>query len=177
MDKLREARDTDDFTTPHKCDAGYVASNMGVDIEEEHKFQEELHEIVDKMKEDLVHEKKILEGTLEPEYNSNEYVQNELSKDLPTEGQWMTDSLSGSSMTDRIHTSIDESSTLFSTARPLSQRLATHAYEGKCVELSNPSCPVMWADCGVETEHSNEQSDCMEQTINVPMLGTLNEEK
>jgi hypothetical protein len=178
MDKLLESLKSsrEDITTPHTCDAGYVYSDMGVDIEEEQKFQDELHGIVDKMKEDLVHERKILEGTLEPEYNPAE-LQNELSSSTLEGKQWMTELLNGSSRTNPTPISSDESSTSFSTASNLNPGSDTLDSEGKSSEFLNPTCPVIWVDCGSVIEPSNEPSDSTVQTISVPMLGTPSEEK
>ena len=59
---------------PSKDVAGvYLPSAYGVDIEAEQMFQQELHGIVDDMKVKLVDEKKILEGTLNPEYGKGEW--------------------------------------------------------------------------------------------------------
>ncbi len=181
MDKILEAfkksRESDDLMTPHNCNAAYIASDMGVDIEEEHNFQEELHGIVDKMQEDLVHETKILEGTLDPQYDPNEFPQNELSKSNSEDKQWMTGLLNGFSITDLTPISSDESSISFSTASSLNQARVIHDSDEMSIEQSSPSCPVIWADCGTEIERLSEQSDCMVQTISVPVLGTPSEEK
>ena len=52
---------------------GYISQEYGANIEEEHIFQSELHEIVDDMKARIVGESKILEGTLNPEYGKGEW--------------------------------------------------------------------------------------------------------
>lgn len=171
MDKILKDFKEADLTTPHNCNAAYMVSNLGVDIEEEHAFQEELHGIVDKMQEDLVHETKILEGTLEPVY------QNELSDAERKEEQWKTDSPSGYSTIARTLTFNDESNTSFSTVSSLNRARVIHDSDEKSQEQSSPSCGRTWADCGLVTELLNESSDCMEQTINVPMLGIPSEEK
>jgi hypothetical protein len=173
MDKLIEAFKSADLNTPHSCSAGYIVSNMGVDIEEEHAFQEELHGIVDKMKEDLVHETKILEGTLDPVYDP----QNELSASELQDSQWKTGSLNGCSTIGPTHISNTESNISPFSVGLSSQGLDTHVSEGKSFEPQGPSCPVIWADCGKETEPSSESSDYMAQTTNVPMLGMPSEEK
>jgi hypothetical protein len=175
MDKLIAEFMKSDLTTPHECHAGYVYSDMGVDIEEESKFQEELHEIVDKMKEDLVEEKRILEGTLEPEYNPN--VQNELSSSDTKEEQWRTDLPNGSLRIDLTHISNEESNTSFSSVNSLNRARLIHDYDEKYPEQPRLLCEETLANCGKETEPLSELSDCMEQMINVPMLGIPNEEK
>jgi len=171
MDKIQALRDSDDFTTPHNCDAAYIASNMGVDIEEEHAFQEELHGIVDKMQQDLVHETKILEGTLEPVYK------NELSDEERKEEQWKTDSPSGCWTIAHTHIYNGDSNTLSCTAGLLNPE--------QVIRSSGANFPAqlsaLWQEIsgasGPGIEPSNESSDCTEQTINVPMLGTPSEEK
>lgn len=172
LDEFKKSRDTDDLTTPHSCGAGYVYSDMGVDIEEESRFQEELHGIVDKMQEELVHETKILEGTLEPVYNENE-----LSGKESKEEQWKSDLPSGFSTIDPTHISNDESNTSFFSVSSLNRARVIHDSDEKSFEPSSPSCGPIWANCGVETELLSESSDCMVQTISVPMLGTPSEEK
>lgn len=170
--KLAELRATrDDITTAHNCGAGYVVSNMGVDIEEEAAFQVELRGIVDKMKEDLVNETRILEGTLEPVY------QNELSDSECKDEQWKTDLPSGFSTIAHTHISNTESNTSSSFAERLTQTKDIRNFDAQSFRLSNACFRVMSDDSGLATEPLSELSDCMEQTINVPMLGTLSEEK
>lgn len=74
--------ETFDLTIPHECTAVYIASNLGTDIQEEEKFQEEFHEIVDKMKEEMVNETRILEGTTIKPY---EALVEEVSTTSPSE--------------------------------------------------------------------------------------------
>ena len=176
MDKIlqdfKKARDTDDLTTPHTCNAGYVYSDMGVDIEEECKFQEELHEIVDKMKDDLVHEKKILEGTIEPVYDENE-----LSHLIPVNEQWKNGLLNGSSTTDLTPISSEDSNTSFSSVSSLNRARVIQDYDEKYPESLTILCAETSGDCGNGIGLSNELSDSMVQMTNVPMLGTQSEEK
>jgi hypothetical protein len=57
----------------HNVDGIYLPSSYGADIQAEEAFQQELHGIVDDMKAKLVNEKKILEGTLNPEYGKGDW--------------------------------------------------------------------------------------------------------
>lgn len=66
-------RDADMKIPPKQSDIAYTDISFGADIEAEQAFQQELHGIVDDMKVKLVDEKKILEGTLNPEYGKGEW--------------------------------------------------------------------------------------------------------
>lgn len=57
----------------HNVAGVYLPSAYGADIQAEEAFQTELHGIVDDMKVKLVNEKKILEGTLNPEYGKGDW--------------------------------------------------------------------------------------------------------
>ena len=176
MDKIiqdfKKARDNDNLMEPHNCGAGYIYSDMGVDIEEEHEFQEELHGIVDKMKDDLVNETKILEGTVFPVY-----CENELSSNESKEEQWRTDLLNGSSTTDLTPISSEDSNTSFSSVSSLNRARVIHDYDEKYPQQPTVLCVEMSEDCGPVIEHLNESFDSTVQMINVPMLGMQNEEK
>lgn len=152
---------------------------MGVDIEEEHMFQEELHGIVDEMKEKLVDEKKILEGTLSPEYGKGEWqlpfiepAQNELSESETKEDQWKTDSQNGCSTTVHIPIWGDDSNTSYSSASPF------HPSSGilDSSEMSGPqlidSCKETLDGSGCVIAAMNESSDSMEQTTSEALPGT-----
>lgn len=58
---------------PNDSSIAYTDISFGADIEAEQVFQKELHGIVDEMKVKLVDEKKILEGTLNPEYGKGDW--------------------------------------------------------------------------------------------------------
>lgn len=172
MDKiLEDFIQSRDIETPHNCTAGYIVSNMGADIEEERRFQNELHEIVDKMKEDLVNETKILEGTDIPVY------QNELSSSESKEEQWKTDLPSGYSTIDLTPISNEDSNISFSSVSSLNRVRIMDGCDEKYPEQPEILCGANSVDFGNVTGHLNESFDCMEQTINVPVLGIPNEEK
>ena len=176
----------------------YLPSAYGADIEAEQVFQRELHGIVDDMKVKLVDEKKILEGTLNPEYGKGDWglpsiektmeriktkheewldKQNELSQTMPVEEQWKTDSPSGSWITDLTPISRQESNSSSSTAEPSSPSYPTTPLIEPSMRLSINLCQGMSVGCGCETGVTNESCACMEQTINVPTVGMLNVEK
>jgi hypothetical protein len=70
-------QEREDLTTPHTLQVEELACGLGTDIEEVEAHEQELATIVDRMKEELVNETKILEGTAIPDYAS--LLQNELS--------------------------------------------------------------------------------------------------
>lgn len=158
----------------------YLPSAYGVDIETEQVFQQELHGIVDDMKVKLVDEKKILEGTLNPEYGKGDWGlpaigKNELSNFNPLQEQWKSDLQNGSLTIDPTPISVIDSNNSSSTAEhstlncpivPL-RRLSTSSWTNSCSENS--------ADCGNETDAMNESSECTVPMINEQMLGTPNE--
>lgn len=67
----------EDLVTPHTLQVEELGSNFGTDIEEAEAQTRELIAIVDQMKEELVNETRLLEGTTVPDYAS--LLQNELS--------------------------------------------------------------------------------------------------
>ena len=70
-ERLKE-READVLTSPYTCDAAYIYHPMGASLEEIEPFTKELTTMVDKMKEDLVKETRILDGTEAPTYKENE---------------------------------------------------------------------------------------------------------
>ena len=77
--------------SPYHDVAGvYLPSAYGVDIESEQVFQQELHGIVDDMKVKLVDEKKILEGTLNPEYGKGDWGLPQIEKVYTTPDEMVT---------------------------------------------------------------------------------------
>lgn len=168
---------------PSKDDVAgvYLPSAYGADIEAERVFQQELHGIVDEMKVKLVDEKKILEGTLNPEYGKGDWTmphietENELSNSNPVEEQWKSDSQNGSLIIGRTPTSTQDLNSSSSTAEPSNlnspivplRRLSTSSLINSCSGNS--------ADSGSETDAMNESSECTVPMISAPMLGTPNE--
>ena len=162
----------DDLQTPHDCQAAYTLSNFGTDLDAIESFTTELTAIVDKMKEELVNEKRILEGTEIPEYD-----QNELSEEKISEEEWRDFLRNGSSRTVRLLTSTPDSSTSSSSARHNSPELGTLDSAGPSCPLSTPSCPPMWVDCGYVIDATNESSECTVPMTSEPMPGTPSEAK
>jgi hypothetical protein len=77
---------------PNDSSIAYTDISFGADIEAEQVFQQELHGIVDEMKVKLVDEKKILEGTLNPEYGKGEWGLPHIEKvegDIFQEANWV----------------------------------------------------------------------------------------
>jgi hypothetical protein len=162
----------------------YTDISFGTNIEAEQVFQQELHEIVDDMKVKLVNEKKILEGTLNPEYGKGEWVmpfiertitENELSNSKPTKEQWKSDSPNGSLITDLTHVSTQESNNsaciaeLFNRGCPIAQS------DDVSTPSSTHSCSGKSDDCGIVIDATNESSECTVPMISGAMLGTPNE--
>lgn len=169
MDDIKKERE--DLQTPHNCHAAYTISNFGTDLDAIEPFTTELTGIVDKMKEELANEVKILEGTDIPEY------QNELSDDETKIDQWRSVLPNGSWTTGLTHTSTPASSSLFSSVRHNSPVSPTLASAGMCSHSSTPSWGPTWADCGRGIDAMNESSECTVPMISELTLGTPNEEK
>lgn len=174
MDKLLKARQDEDLTIPHDCHAAYICPNMGADLNEIEPFTEELIAIVDKMKEELVHEKRILEGTDVPEYNPQE---NELSGSETKEEEWKTGLPSGSWRTGRILISADDSDTSSCIAEPLNRYIPTPSLSEKSTRPRTNSCVESSDVSGCAIATMNEFSECMVPMISEQMLGMPNGQK
>lgn len=167
MDETRN-----DLTTPHNCHAGYILSNFGTELDAIEPFTTELTAIVDKMKEELVNEKRILEGTDVPEYNQNELSDGETKVD-----QWRSVLPNGSWTTDLTRTSTPESNTLFSSVRHNSPVWGIPGCDAMCSHSLTTSWGPTWVDCGPEIDAMNECSECTVPMTNELMLGMLSEAK
>ena len=164
----------DSLTVPHNCQAGYVISNMGTDLDAIEPFTSELTGIVDTMQEELAKEVRILEGVDAPEYTplENEHLEGETK-----EYQWSNASASGCWTTDPTHGCTPELSSSVSIAEACSPIFPTEqSREPRW--LQSMSCSEgKLESCGCGTDVTNGHCACMEQTISVPMAGTLSEEK
>lgn len=162
-------------------DIAYIASNLGADIEAEQVFQQELHGIVDDMKIKLVDEKKILEGTLNPEYGKGDWkmpyieTKNELSQSKITEQQWKNVLPNGSLITDLTPTSTHDSSTSFFTAEDSNPSFPTVSLRRQSTLSVISSCSGKSDDCGTETDVMNEYSECTVPMTSALPLGMPNE--
>jgi len=166
--KIRE----EDLMTPHTCNAAYIYHPAGAALDEIEPFTSELTEVVDKMKEELLNEMRLLEGTDVPEYNENE-----LSQPKPTEEQWKSDSQNGCLITDPTLNSIIESNSLSSFVEVLNpEQDMVYLSEKYEVESTN-SCSGKLDDSGIEIDATNEFSECTVPMISEQMLGMPNEEK
>ena len=164
-------KEHDDLLTPSKLNAAYTVSDFGADLDAIEPFTAELTGIVDKMKEELANETRILEGTDIPEY------QNELSEGETKEGQWTTDLPSGFSTIVLTPISMRGSSNLPCSARPNSPVSPTLGCAGRFCERSTGSSWVMSDGCGCGTVAMNESSECTVPTISEPTPGTPSEAK
>ena len=161
----------DNLEIPHDCRAAYTISDFGADLDAIEPFTSELTGIVDKMKEDLANETRILEGTEVPEY------QNELSEGKLSEEEWRNFLLNGSSRTVRILTSIPGSSSSSCSVRHNSPVLDTADCDGKFCERSTPCSWATSDGCGCVIDATNESSECTVPMISEPMPGMPSEEK
>ena len=168
-------KERDDLTTPTKLTAGYILSNLGTDLDAIEPFTSELTGIVDKMKEELAAETRILEGTSVPEYTP--LPQNELSQGETKEDQWKSVLPNGFSTIDRILTSTPVSSSSSCSARPNSPASDTPGYDVRCCTRSNVCCRESSDASGCETGTMNECSECTVPTISEPTPGTPSEAK
>jgi len=162
----------DDLETPTTLTAGYVLSNFGTELDAIEPFTTELTAIVDKMKEELANEVRILEGTEVPEYK-----QNELSEEKLSEEEWRSFLPNGCSRTDHTRTSTPGLSNSFSSVRHNSPVSGILGSAGPSFPSLTPSCPQIWVDCGCVIDATNESSECTVPTINELTLGTPSEEK
>lgn len=161
-----------DLMTPSTLNAGYIVSHAGADIDKIEAFTEELTEIVEKMKEDLANETRILEGTEVPEYK-----QNELSEADTKDTQWKNALQNGSWTTDLTLTCEPVSNSLSSSVEHFSPSLDTQLFSGKCPRSQGSSLKEMLVASGYETDAMNESSECTVPMISEQMLGTPNEVK
>ncbi len=167
-----DPRDSELFTAPVTCTAAYLYSDHGTNLEDIEPFTAELTSIVDKMKEELANEVRILDGTEAPVYQ-----QNELSCEKLSEEEWRALSQNGSLKTVRILTSIPDSSSSFSSAEPNNLDCPTLDCDGKFCERSIPSSWGISDACGCVIDATNESSECTVPMISEPTPGMPSEEK
>ena len=167
-------------------DFAQYTSHFGVDIGEEIACQKELHLIVDDMKVKLVDEKKILEGTLNPEYGKGDWTmphiertihENELSKSKPIEQQWKRDSQNGCLTTDPTPISTSDSSSSSDFAELFNQSCPIAPLRIRSTQSPTNSCSENLDASGTETDVMNESSECTVPMTNEQMDGMPNEVK
>ena len=161
-------RDDGLYTIPSLCTAGYILSNFGTEIDSIEPFTNELTEIVEKMKEDLAQEARILEGTDVPDYIP--LGQNELSTIETKEDQWNASSLNGCSPNDPIHASTLVSNSFCTNLNDPSMNIPEP--EPRCMASCSNSCEGKSDACGCATDATDESSVCMVPMISEQMLGT-----
>jgi hypothetical protein len=170
-----DARDPELYTAPVTCEAGYILSDFGTDLDAIEPFTAELTDMVDKMKEELANEARILEGVDAPEYKPE--GQNELSEGKLSEEEWRTFLLNGSSTIVRTLTSIPGSSSSSSSARHNSPVSPTLGYAKCSCPSSTPSWQETSDDCGCVTAAMSEFSECTVPMTSELTPGTPSEEK
>jgi hypothetical protein len=165
-------KERDDLTIPSKLTAGYILSNFGTDLDAIEPFTSELTEIVDKMKEELANEKRILEGTDVPEYGQNELSPTEVKED-----QWRNFSPFGFSRTGPIRISTPDLNNSSCSARPNSPVLDIVDFADCSCPSSSPSWRAISDGYGRVIDAMNESSECTVPMISEPTPGTPSEEK
>ena len=165
-------KDRNDLMTPSKLTAAYICPNTGADLMDIEPFTEELTGIVDKMKEELANEVRILEGTDVPEYK-----QNELSDVQSKECQWTNDLQNGFSTIVLIPGLTPGLNTSSCSARHNSPVLDTLGFASCSCPLQTPSWQATSEGCGCATDAMNESSECTVPMISELTPGTPNEEK
>lgn len=170
-----QARDQDDFTTPHSCHAAYICNAAGAELDQIDQFTQELTTIVDKMKEDLMAETRILEGTEVPEYRPLD--QNELSDSEHKEEQWKTDLLNGSWKIDHIPTFDADSSSSFCSADTLNPTAPIRLSNDGYIPWRRSCYPEISDVSGCAIDATNECSECTVPMISEQTPGTPNEVK
>ena len=174
MDKLLKARQDEDLTIPHDCHAAYMCPNMGADLNEIEPFTEEFTSIVDKMKEEMVNEKRLLEGTDVPVYTP---LENELSGSETKEDQWKIDSQSGSWRTGPTLILADDSNISSCIAEPFNRYIPTPSLSERSTRLRTTSYAENSDVSGCATATMNESSECMVPTTSEPTPGTPSGQK
>lgn len=172
MEERIKARQTEDLTVAHNCDAAYIYYPAGASLDEIEPFTTELTDVVDKMKEELANEKRLLEGTDVPEYKENELTIVKI-----TEEQWRNALQSGSLTTDPIHTSTPVSGNLSDSAEPLNLDSLGDILHESYTTLFRSSCSERLDVSGTEIDATNECCECTVPTTSAPMDGTPSEER
>jgi hypothetical protein len=122
-----------DLTTPYQRDIEYrYSSDLGTFIQEIEPFTVEFTDIVEEMKQKLVDEKPILQGTEVPVYKP--FEQNEIEYDGGKPLSWIQPLDIGCLKADLIPTSIPDSNTSSCTVKPLNQTCLTNDCDVKSSE-------------------------------------------
>jgi hypothetical protein len=153
----------------------FYSSDTGAELSALDNHEEEFKEMINDMFEKLPAEKKLLEGTIVPEYNP--IIQNGFSNGEPTIDQWKSVSPSGCLTTGPILTSLDGSSNSACIAMPLVPSCPMESSDEQSVQSSGDSCSENLDDCGNGTGVTNESSECTVPMISEQTDGTRNEVK
>lgn len=153
----------------------FYSSDTGADLSALDNHEEEFTGLINDMFEKLPAEKKLLEGTIVPEYNP--VIQNGFSNGETTIPQWKNVSPSGCLTTGPILTSLDGSSSSACIAMPLVPSCPMESSDEQSVQSSGDSCSENLDDCGNVTGVTNESSECTVPMISEQTDGTLSEVK
>jgi hypothetical protein len=152
------------------------SSELGTNINEIEPFTVEFTEIVEEMKQKLVDEKPILQGTEVPVYKP--FEQNEIGyyrKEVSP--VWKQPLDIGCLRADLIPTSILDSNISSYTVEPSNQTCLTADCDAKLSEQPTSCSKEILDDCGCAIDATNESSVCTVPMINELTDGTQNEEK
>jgi hypothetical protein len=136
-------------------------TDCGALLDDIEPFTTELAVTVDTMKEALVKETKILEGTAVPEYGKAEWEvpkipgTNELSETKQEDTQWTPPSLNGCSTVDPALTSTIELNSSSSSVVVCTQTCLTNPCTNSCCVTSTLPCKGTSDVCGCATEPSS----------------------
>lgn len=153
----------------------FYSSDTGAELSELDNHEEEFKEMINDMFEKLPAEKKLLEGTIVPEYNP--IIQNGFSNGEPTIDQWKSVSPSGYLTTGPILTSLDGSNNSACIAMPFAPSSHMESSDEQSFRSSDDSCSERLDDCGNVTGVTNESSECTVPMIKEQTDGTLSEVK
>lgn len=172
MEERMKQRAAEDLMVLHKCDAAYIYHPVGASLDEIEPFTTELTSVVDKMKEELVNEARLLEGTDVPEYKENELTPVKI-----TEEQWKNVLQAGCLTTDPILTSTLASDSLSGFAELSSLDSQSAISPESFMKSCNVSCSVRLGGCGIEIDATNECCECTVPMTSEPTDGTQSEAK
>ncbi len=151
------------------------SSELGTNINEIEPFTVEFTEIVEEMKQKLVDEKPILQGTEAPVYKP--FEQNEIEYDRSKSPSWIQPLDIGCLRADLIPTSILDSNISSCTAEPSNQTCLTADCDVKSSEQPTNCLKEISDDCGCVIDATNESSVCTVPMTSELTDGTQNEEK
>ena len=153
-------------------------SSVGADLDQIEPHTRDFQQAIEEMNRKLPNETRILEGTSIQSYaDVRTALENELSQPKLTEEQWKSVLQSGSLTTDLTPTSIQDSSSSFSTAELFNQNCPIVRLRSESMNSPISSCSENSAASGNEIDAMNECSECTVPMTSELTLGTLSEAK